>query len=176
MEVASIILVILSILAIASAIVTIVHKEPVKSALTLVFHFFMLAGIYLTLSAELLAVLQVMVYAGAIMVLVLFVIMLLNVSDEESAKMRKNQLQQSLAITASIALLVVIASYLVLANSNSDVSNSEDYSIALTNEAGSVYAISTELFTNYLVPLEIIGILLLATIIGAVLLAKKHLN
>jgi len=174
MEVASIVLFVLSILAITSAIITIVHKEPVKSALALVFHFFMLAGIYLTLSAELLAILQIMVYAGAIMVLVLFVIMLLNSIDEESANKRKNQLRQSFAITISIALLLVIVSYLVLANYN--VADSNLAVVLNNNDTGSVKTISAELFNNYLVPLEIIGILLLSAIIGAVILAKKHLN
>ena len=78
---------ILAVLAIASAVVTISTKHPVRAALALVFHFFMLAGIYLTLQAQFVAVMQILVYAGAIMVLVVFVIMLLNLGNDEYLKL-----------------------------------------------------------------------------------------
>ncbi len=166
----SIVLIVLSILAIASAIITIVNKNPIKSALSLVFHFFMLAGIYITLSAQFLAVMQIIVYAGAIMVLVLFVIMLLSVRDEEEAIKRKNKIKQSFAIIISVAMLIVIFSAILLANNELQNSNT-----IMANDIGSVEAIGAELYSKFLFPLEIVGILLLSAIIGAVMLAKKKL-
>jgi NADH-quinone oxidoreductase subunit J len=170
MIVETIILIILSVLAVASAIVTIAHKQPLKSAMALVFHFFMLAGIYLTLSAQFLAIMQIMVYAGAIMVLVLFVIMLLNANDEEEAKKRRNRIKQSFAVVVAGGMLVLIVSYIAFASANT---NSILPEVAAKN--GSVQMVGTELYTNYLVPLEIVGILLLSAIIGAVMMAKKKL-
>lgn len=167
----SVVLVVLSVLAIASAIVTVAHKEPLKSALALVFHFFMLAGIYLTLSAQFLAIMQIIVYAGAIMVLVLFVIMLLNAGDEKEARKRKNKLRQSFAITISSALLILIFSFIIFEYADAK----EHSAMILNNNNGSVEAIGKELYTSFLVPLEIVGILLLSTIIGAVMLAKKKI-
>jgi len=162
--------IILSILAIASAIVTITHKEPLKSAMALVFHFFMLAGIYLTLSAQFLAVMQIIVYAGAIMVLVLFVIMLLNVGDEDEAQKRKKKTKQYFAITVASGLLIIITSFIIFENtSQNSIAN-------FPTSIGTVEAIGEELYTNFLFPLEIVGILLLSAIISAVMLAKKKLN
>jgi NADH-quinone oxidoreductase subunit J len=135
----------------------------------------MLAGIYLTLSAEFIAVVQIIVYAGAIMVLVLFVIMLLNIGDEESAKKRKNRIKQYFSVTISTALLVLIISYIVLANTDYQYHNASIFN-TLTQQSGSVKAVGEELFTNFLIPLEAVGILLLTAIIGSVILAKKRLN
>ena len=78
---------------IASGFVTITSKNPVVSAMALVFHFFMLAGLYLNMHAQFMAVLQVLVYAGAIMVLVIFVIMLLNLGDEEKLKEKNREIR-----------------------------------------------------------------------------------
>ena len=86
MKIVSILFIVLSIFAIISALITVFNKHPIRSALALIFHFFMLAGIYLTLAAQFLAVMQIIVYAGAIMVLVIFVIMLLNQTDETYKK------------------------------------------------------------------------------------------
>jgi len=166
----SIVLIFLSTLAIASAIITIVNKTPVKSALALVFHFFMLAGIYITLSAQFLAVMQIIVYAGAIMVLVLFVIMLLSTSDVEEAKIKKNNIKQSFAIVISVAMLIVILIAILFANNEIQNNNT-----IMTNNTGSVEAIGEELYSKFLFPLEVVGILLLSAIIGAVMLAKKKL-
>ena len=166
----SIVLIVLSILAIASAIITITHKEPIKSALSLVFHFFMLAGIYITLSAQFLAIMQVIVYAGAIMVLVLFVIMLLSVKDEAEAQKQRNKVKQSFAITISAAMLIIIAIAILFAYNDVPIGKS-----IMAGDTGSVESIGAELYTNFLFPLEIVGILLLSAIIGAVILAKKKL-
>jgi len=166
----SIILIILSVLAVVSAIITIIHKDPIKSALSLVFHFFMLAGIYITLSAQFLAIMQIIVYAGAIMVLVLFVIMLLSSKDEVEAQKRKNKIKQSFAIVISTAMLILIFIAIIFANNDLKINNT-----IMAGDIGSVEIIGKELYSNFLFPLEIVGILLLSAIIGAVMLAKKKI-
>lgn len=159
---------VLSILAIASAIVTIVSRHPVRSAMALVVHFFMLAGIYLTLQAQFVAVMQVIVYAGAIMVLVVFVIMLLNLGNEDIVR-QKYQLRQFAAIALSGAFGLALVSAVLSMNGAPHYFPAHEY------EFTTAQAIGQELFTNYLVHFEGIGLLLTATIIGAVLLAKRKI-
>ena len=160
---------IIAVLAIASALVTILSKHPIRSAMGLVFHFFMLAGLYLTLSAQFIAALQVLVYAGAIMVLVVFVIMLLNLGDEEKLKYKINQ-RQIIGVILSGALLVMIGS--VFASNMS--SNAFDAQIAAGN--GTAQALGKELYTNYIFSVQAIGLLLTAAIVGAIVLAKRKLS
>lgn len=111
----TVIILLLSLLAVASAIITITHKEAVKSAVALVFHFFMLAGIYITLSAQFLAIMQIIVYTGAIMVLVLFVIMLLGASDPAGEAKQKHHLKRLFAIAISAAMLILILCFIAFA-------------------------------------------------------------
>ncbi len=159
---------ILSILAIASALVTVTSRHPVKSAMALVVHFFMLAGLYLSLDAQFVAVMQIIVYAGAIMVLVVFVIMLLNLGSEEIDR-QQYQLKQfgGIVLSATFGLALL----------NAFLLNAKEphffpvHPVAFTT----AQAIGQELFTNYLVQFEAIGILLTAAIIGAVTLAKRKL-
>lgn len=160
---------ILSILAIASAVITISNKNPVRSAFALVFHFFMLAGLYLSLNAQFLAVVQILVYAGAIMVLVIFVIMLLNLSDEERLKEKFNY-QVLLAIFLGIAFIFQIVVLIFIKPSTNPELHPESAQI------GTVQYIGTVFFKNYIVPFEVVGILLLSAIIGAIVLAKKKVN
>jgi NADH-quinone oxidoreductase subunit J len=159
----------LSIFAIASGIVTISSKNPVVSAISLVFHFFMLAGLYLTLQAQFVAVIQILVYAGAIMVLVVFVIMLLNLGSEELLKEKFN-IRKILGVLFSFAFLILLLSVFYTKSSfNLKLS-------ANSASQGTVQAIGKELFTNYLFPFEAISLLLLVAIIGAILLAKRKID
>ena len=160
---------VLSVLAIGSGIVTITNRNPVVSAMSLIFHFFMLAGLYLTLNAQFIAVIQILVYAGAIMVLVVFVIMLLNLGDEESLKDRFN-LKKFIAVMFGIAFILQLLSiYFVNPFSNETLS-------ANSKEIGTAHYIGEALFTNYLYPFEAIGILLLAAIVGAMIMAKRKIQ
>lgn len=160
---------VLAILAIASAIVTITAKNPVISALSLVFHFFMLAGLYLTLNAQFVAAIQILVYAGAIMVLVIFVIMLLNLGNEEKLK-EKFSIRKVIAILlASIMIIQFFMIYLLTRSGKIEISGN----IA---QLSTVQSIGQELFSDYLLPFEAIGLLLLAAIIGAIVLAKRKLS
>ncbi|MGQ9819294.1 MAG: NADH-quinone oxidoreductase subunit J family protein [Candidatus Kapaibacteriales bacterium] len=160
---------ILSILAIASALITISSKNPVRSAFALVFHFFMLACLYLSLNAQFLAVVQILVYAGAIMVLVIFVIMLLNLSDEVRLKEKFNY-RVILAIFLGLAFIFqIIALVLVKSSTNPELHPA-------STRIGTVEYIGSIFFKNYIVSFEVIGILLLSAIIGAIVLAKKKIN
>jgi len=160
---------ILAILAVASALVTILSKHPIRSAMGLVFHFFMLAGLYLSLSAQFIAALQVLVYAGAIMVLVVFVIMLLNLSDEESLKYKINP-RQVMGVALGTALLVMLGA--IYATNMS----SGSYDAGIAQEIGTADNLGKELYTNYILPVEAIGLLLTAAIVGAMVLAKRKLS
>ncbi len=168
MEITSILFFILSILAVISASITILHKHPIKSAMALIFHFFMLAGIYLTLVAQFLAIMQIIVYAGAIMVLVLFVIMLLNPSNE---LMNIKKGLRNLISTVVAGFMLVLITLFISSGSTKEMTFAN-----LSETGGTVESVGAELFTNFLVPIEITGILLLSAIIGAVLLAKKRLT
>lgn len=171
--ISSVLFFVLAALSVISAAITVLHKHPVKSAISMVFHFFMLAGIYITLSAQFLAIMQIIVYAGAIMVLVIFVIMLLNQSEDSAPKRQNFKLLFSSALSGIFLFLVVLFIFsgdTIAQSSNAIISSS------IASENGTVQAVGKELFTNFLVPLEIIGVLLLSAIIGAVLLAKRHLK
>lgn len=160
---------VLAVLAIASALITVTNKNPVASALSLVFHFFMLAGLYLTLQAQFVAIIQILVYAGAIMVLVIFVIMLLNIGDEEKLK-ETLSFRKGVAYLLGLGLAVQLAAVILMSFGSK---------LRLTEHAfkqSTVQSIGKDLFTNYLFPVEAVGLLLLAAIIGAVVLAKRKLS
>lgn len=161
-----ILFIVLGVLGIASGLVTITSKNPVVSAMALVFHFFMLAGLYLNMHAQFLAVLQVLVYAGAIMVLVIFVIMLLNLGDEEKLK-EKLSIKTFIAVLFGLVLLIQFVVLFLTTSGNSGLKQSN---------IGSVEMIGNELFSNYLFPFEAISLLLLAAIIGSVILAKRKVD
>ncbi len=154
--------------AIASSIGMITRKSAVSSALLLVLTFCFLGGIYLTLSAQFLAVVQVAVYAGAIMVLVLFVIMLLNLKDQ-SFSLAGNWrtmvgLLAALGITAQIIAVIV--------------SNSEKFPQAISDKAlenGTVEAVGMALYQSYSFAFEMASIVLISAAVGAILLAKRRL-
>jgi NADH-quinone oxidoreductase subunit J len=155
--------------AIASAIGTVTRRNPVAAAVNLIAHFFMLAGLYLTLQAQFLAVLQILVYAGAIMVLVVFVIMLLNLGNEEALR-EQFTLRKVLGVVIAALFLLQVS---VLMNS----APSEHVHLS-PNAAmlGTAESIGQALFTTYLFPFEAISLLLLAALVGAIILAKRKVE
>lgn len=159
---------ILAIMAIASAVVTISTKHPVRAAMALIVHFFMLAGLYLTLQAQFIAVLQILVYAGAIMVLVVFVIMLLNLGNDEYLKSHFKT-KQMIGIALSISFTIVIITALA---SSGVISNFPNIDPQITT----AQSIGKDLYTDYVFPVQAIAILLLGAIVGAVILAKKNIK
>ncbi len=155
--------------ALISALLMVTQKMPVRAAMSLIATMSFMAGLYVLLDAHLIAVLQLIVYAGAIMVLFLFVIMLLNV-DQKEGQTAKN------AVLLQFVAIMVVGITLVTA-----VSLFKDDSVLsafgeVTDQFGTTKAVGTLLFTNYLLPFEITSILLLAAIVGAVILAKRRIR
>ena len=154
-----------------SSLMVIFRKNPVHSALFLVLTFFCLGGVYLLLNAQFIAAVQVIVYAGAIMVLFLFVIMLLNL-DREVVSPNGHGLQKFSAMVLSIVLAVSLVSIMT---ARILTGGKGAYSLEKVNAIGNSEVIGKLLFTDFLLPFEITSILLLAAIIGAIILAKKKL-
>jgi NADH-quinone oxidoreductase subunit J len=160
--------IILAIIGLASAIMLILQKNPVYSALLLILHFFALAGFYLLLNAQFIAVLQILVYAGAIMVLFVFVIMLLNLQNEEALKDPFN-LRKIIATLFGVVLFLQFGVfYFIKAKDDLSITRSPN-----SIEAGSIKKIGEVLFTTYLIPFEVTSFLLLVGIIAAIVLAKR---
>lgn len=147
-----------------SAVLTITRRNPVHSILFMLLLFFHIAGVFVLLNAEFLAAVQLIVYAGAILILYLFVVMLLNVGMEAKAA-RANRFWPWLILFG--VLVITEISVLVIRGT-------------FPAEAGrvmgvdmSVKELGKELYTNYLVPFEVASVILLVGLVGAVLLAKK---
>jgi NADH-quinone oxidoreductase subunit J len=141
-------------------------RNPVTSAMFLVLTIVSLAGLFVLLHAFFLAAVQVLVYAGAVMVLFLFVIMLLDVKAEEQRRMRT---------TATVlGVLTVAAIYALFLRSFGAFGGPAD--TAAPQLEGATAALGRLLFTEYLLPFEIVSVLLLVAMIGVVLLSKKELK
>jgi len=159
---------IFGIVCLASGILMVTRVNPVISALFLIVNFASLAGLYLTLNAQFIAVAQVIVYAGAIMVFFLFVIMLINPAHERRFLEFKPKLK-IFAIVIAVLVLLQITYIIIFSSPSEDVSRD----VAQSVKAGTIEQIGRELFTNYVLPFEAVGYLLLSAAIGALVLAKK---
>jgi NADH-quinone oxidoreductase subunit J len=157
---------IIAVCAIASALMVVLQRNPVMCAISLIANFFCIALLYLLLRAQLLAVLQVVVYTGAIMVLVIFVIMLLNLGDEAKLTERFD--------VKKIAGVVLVAGFLLELLYLFALSDSPLLPSPLAEQLGTVEAMGSAMFTRFLLPFEVTSLLLLAAIVGAVVLAKKR--
>ncbi len=155
--------------AVLSALLMVTNKKPVNAAMCLIASMFCLAGLYVLLEAHLMAVLQIIVYAGAIMVLFLFVIMLLNVQEKEGRLATSTVLLQFISLAVVGVILVSMVSLFRL-------NGSELALIDTASQFGTTKAVGKMLFTDYLLPFEIASVLLLAAIVGAVILAKRRIN
>ena len=155
--------------AVVSALLMVTTKRPVRAAMSLVATMSFLAGLYVLLDAHLIAVLQLIVYAGAIMVLFLFVIMLLNVEEKEGKLAGKTMLLQAFA---TVVVGLVMVTMVGLFKANGSLGAAGDASDAF----GTTKAVGQMLFTEYLLPFEIASLLLLAAIVGAVILAKRRID
>jgi len=157
---------VLSIVALFSAIMVVVSKNPVHSVLWLIVVFFTISGHYILLNAQFLAIVNLIVYAGAIMVLFLYVIMLMNLNVDTEPQ--KNKWLKIAGVIAGGALLLV----LVAALKDADVKNQ----IAETGqgEIGLIHNLGISLFNDYVVPFEISSILFLSAMVGAVVIGKKE--
>jgi NADH-quinone oxidoreductase subunit J len=156
----------LSILAVVSALVTITRRNPVHSALALIFTLLALAGLYLMLYAPFVAAVQIVLYAGGIMVLFLFVIMLVNIEKAElEERFNKQGLVGTVAAVALGALLLFVLRH-----------GNQIFPSTIQNfpEGENTQQIGLQLYQNYLMPFEIASLLLLVAIVGAVVMAKKR--
>jgi NADH-quinone oxidoreductase subunit J len=159
----------LAIISVGSALMMVTRRNAVIAALYLILNFFALGGLYLTLHAQFIAFIQILVYAGAIMVLFLFVIMLLNLGDVTRLG-EKISYSKIIAAGLSFGLLMELIYVLGYARVNMPAAHFEK-----SVDIGTVENIGRELFTTFLFPFEVTSILLLAAIVGAVILAKKKL-
>lgn len=158
---------VLSFVAILSGVLVIFSKNPIYSVLYLIVTFFAIAGHYILLNAQFLAVVHVIVYAGAIMVLFLFVIMMLNL-NKETEPHKPAWIQISAVIAGGIMMITLVgalkgADIMTLKQPN-------DVNIGLVNNLGTV------LFNDFLVPFELSSILFLAAMVGSVMLGKKNIQ
>jgi NADH-quinone oxidoreductase subunit J len=153
-------------LAVAGALNLLIQKHPIASALSLIVVMGSLAGEYLLLGAEFVAVIQVIVYAGAIMVLFVFVIMLLNAGVEEREG-RGSRVAWTFGFPAMLALGILLAWVLL----RHDIAGNP---VPVGATYGSATLIAEQLFKPYLLPFEITSVLILIAIMGAVVLARRE--
>ena len=167
----TVLFVILAVFTVVTAVLVIVQRNPVTSAIFLILTFFSLAGIYLLLHAEFIAAVQVIVYAGAIMVLFLFVIMLLN-PEKEKRLVARNRLMRGVGILLGVALLLQIG--LVFREVLLEGTRGR-FPPEKVAALGNTQVVAQLLFTDFLLPFEITSVLLLVAIIGAIILAKREI-
>lgn len=157
----------LSVMALVSAVMMLISKNPVHSVLWLIAVFFAISGHYILLNAQFLAIVNLIVYAGAIMVLFLFVIMLMNLNS--NSEPQKNVWMKLAGAVSGGCLLIVLVS---LVNQAGDMKNKtalvEEGNIGLIKNLGKL------LFSDYVVPFEISSVLFLSAMVGAVVIGKKN--
>ena len=160
---------IFSLLMLLSAMGVVFFRNPVSSAMSLVVSFIALAAVFVTLDAFFIAVVQVIVYAGAVMVLFLFIIMLLDLREEKRRRVRLSAwLGGGLVVGGFIsALLQVVLSLPALFVTKQVMSH------PLVND---IEQVGFNLFRNFNLPFQVIGVLLLVATVGVVLLSKKELK
>jgi NADH-quinone oxidoreductase subunit J len=157
----------LSFLAIMFGLMVVLSKNPIHSVLYLVLTFFAIAGHYVLLNAQFLAAVHIIVYAGAIMVLFLFVSMLLNLNKETEP--HKSLWLKGSAAVASGSLLVILVGCL---RGTEQLQTSTPYN----NSIGMIENLGQTLFKDFLLPFEVASILLLGAMVGAVMLGKKNIK
>ena len=164
--IATIITQLLGALAVASAMMVVLSKHPVRSVLYLVVTFFSISGLYIMMNAQFLAIVNIIVYAGAIMVLFLFVLMLLNLNKDAEPK-TPSIIWIISTVAGGVLFLVIIAALkdIVLVSQKDDL-------VPVSN-IGLVENLGNTLFTKFVVPFEVSSILFISAMVGAILLAKR---
>jgi NADH-quinone oxidoreductase subunit J len=155
----------LSILAILGAILVVISKNPVHSVLWLIVVFVAISGHYILLDAQFLAIVNLIVYAGAIMVLFLFVVMLMNLNTD-SEPQKNRWLKIAGVITGGALLLVLVA-----ALKRADLKTQVDMNNA---NIGLIHNLGMSLFHDYVIPFEISSVLFLSAMVGVVVIGKKE--
>lgn len=153
-----------------TSVLVVAFKNPIQSVLSLLLMFLHVAGLYVTLHAEFLFAVQLMVYAGAILVLYLFVVMLINVREEQSF-----HAQLPVSLVCVIALLTEIVLVIMQRTSAGEPDGIPTASLT-PDTPGNTEAIGEVLYTTYLFPFEVASLILLAAMVGAVILAKRPMG
>lgn len=154
-------------IAILSAVYFVFARNPLYSILSLITTFFSIAGMYVLLNAQFLGIVQIIVYAGAIMVLFLYVLMMLNLNAKDES--RKKNLPKFIGIfTVGILFIGMLGAYKGLTGETT-ASDNIDYSVGLTKNLGRL------LFNEYVLPFEVASVLIFAGIVSAVLIGKKEI-
>ncbi len=159
-----------ALLAVVSAILMVTRRNPVASVLYLIVNFFCLAILYLILNAQFVAVIQILVYAGAIMVLFLFVIMLLNLGNEQALTEKPSYRRYAAVGLVGVLLGEIVIGMLIPIQSGPTALHPDSV------QMGTVESIGKVLFTEYLFPFEVTSMLLLAALVGVIVLAKKKVE
>jgi NADH-quinone oxidoreductase subunit J len=154
---------------ISFSLIIITRKSLIHSVLFMLALFFHIAGLYLFLNSEFLALVQIIVYAGAILVLFLFVIMLLNIKEDEL----KEQYSRTWPAAVSIGVAFIL---LLIKMPTFPLGIKGQWDIRAITEATNTGAIGQVLYTDFLLPFEVVSLILLIAIIGAIVLAKKRLT
>lgn len=166
MDTGTVVFIVLASVAVLSAIGVVAFKSPVRSALSLVLTFFTLALFYFNLGAQLIGISQIMVYAGAIMVLFLFVIMMLTLRGHDKVP-EKTDKRVFIAFPVGLVIFALVLFKFVLPFQNAPVTPVGD-------EYGTPQAVGWSLFTTYVWPFEIASVLLLVGVVGSIMLAKRR--
>ncbi len=156
----------LSAFAIVSATMVLISKNPINSVLWLILVFFAISGHYILLNAQFLAIVNIIVYAGAIMVLFLFVIMLMNIKKD--AEVQKQLLVKLTGVIAGGSFLT-----LLIAAVKQTVQIQEKQVLLKEGTIGLIHPLGKALFSDYVVPFEISSVLFLSAMVGAVIIGKK---
>lgn len=151
----------------ATSVLVVALRNPIYSALSLLIMFFHVAGLYVTLHAEFLAAVQVIVYAGAILVLYLFVVMLLNVKREE-------RYHTQLPVAGLLGVTLVTEMILLVVRQHTADSSAPAAADAAST-TGNTELLGEVLYSTYLFPFEVASLILLVAMIGAIILAKKDI-
>jgi NADH-quinone oxidoreductase subunit J len=163
--------IITAVTALFAAVMVITRRNPISAAMFLVLNFLCIAILYLLLRFQFIAIIQVMIYAGAIMMLVVFVIMLLNVEEEE----RRRTIAASLPAVIGVIFVLMLCAQLIAGVGVQKIPGTHGaFTAERLAQVGDVKAVAQALFTTYLFPFEIASIILLVGIIGAVILSKKE--
>lgn len=166
MSITQILFWLLSVLAIFSALMVVTNRNPVYSVLWLIATFFAISGHYILLNAQFLAIVNIIVYAGAIMVLFLFVIMLMNLNKDTEPQ--KNKWLKLAGAVAGGCLLLVLVAALKETELKGQLAQVNEGDIGLIKNLGKV------LFNEFVIPFEISSILFLSAMVGAVVIGKKN--
>lgn len=164
MPVITLLFIFLSVVAAGAGIMMLISKNPVHSVLWLIVVFFAISGHYVLMNAQFLAVVNIIVYAGAIMVLFLFVVMMMNL-NKESEPLKNYRLHLIGVVSGGCLLLILLSAIMKM-----DVRHPVQMKVG---DAGLISNLGKTLFTNYVVPFEISSVLFLSAIMGAVVLSKK---